>query len=72
MANQPSQPWANPSALLVANPNALPTNPGKWLPKSNLDDGIRTEEHINNFILAMNLNGVTHEDVVIILFLYTL
>jgi len=71
MANQPTQPWANPSAVLVANPNALPANPEKWLPKYNLDDGLLAEEHLNNFMLSMNLNGVTHEDFVIRLFPYT-
>ena len=30
------------------------------------------EEYINNFMLSINLNGVTNEDVVIQLFLYTL
>ena len=32
MANQPAQPWTNLGAVLVANPNALPANPEKWLP----------------------------------------
>ena len=36
-----------------------------------LDDGILGEEHLNNFMLAMNLNGVSHEDVVIRPFPYT-
>ena len=57
--------------MLVANPNALPANPEKWLPKYNLDDGLPAKEHINNFMLAMNLNGFSHEDVVIRLFPYT-
>ncbi|MCY6488119.1 hypothetical protein, partial [Actinobacillus pleuropneumoniae] len=60
-----------PGAVLVANPNALPTNPKKWLPKYNPDDALSAEEHLNNFMLAINLNGVAHEDVVIRLFPYT-
>lgn len=71
MANQPVQPWTNPGAVLVANPNALPANPEKCLPKYNPDNGLLAEEHLNNFMLAMNLNGVAHEDVVIRLFPYT-
>ena len=70
MANQPAQPWTNPSVVLIANPNALPTNLEKWLPKYNPDDALPSEEHLNNFMLAMNLNGVEHEDVVIGLFPY--
>lgn len=71
MANQLAQPWTNPSAILVANPSALPTNLEKWLPKYILDDGIPTEEHLNKFMLARNLNGVSHEDVVFRPFLHT-
>ena len=69
MANRP---WTNLGAVLIANPNPLPDHPEKWLPKYNLDDGLPGEEHINNFMLAMNLNGVSHEDIVVILFPYTL
>lgn len=64
MSNQLAQPWTNPGAVLVANPE-------NWLPKYNPDDGLPTEEHLNNFMLAMNLNGVSQKDVVIIFFLYT-
>ena len=56
---------------MVANPNVVPANPEKWLPKYNPDDHLPTEEHLNNFMLAMNLNGVAHEDVLIRLFTYT-
>ena len=69
MANQP---WMNPGVVLIANPNPLPDHLEKWLPKYNLDDGLPDEEHINNFMLAMNLNGVAHEDIVARLFPYTL
>jgi len=65
MANQPAQPWMNHGVVLVANPNALPANPEKWLPKYNPDDGLPAKEHLNNFMLSMNLNGVAHEYFVI-------
>jgi len=50
----------------------LPAHLEKWLPKFNPDAGILVEEHIKNFKLSINLNGVTKEDVVVRLFLYTL
>lgn len=71
MANQPTQPWTNPGASLVANPNALPANPEKCLPNYDPDDGLPVDEHLNKFMLAMNLNGVSHKYFVTILFPYT-
>ena len=71
MANQPAQPWTNPGASLVANLIALLANLKKCLPKYNPDDGLPAEEHLNKFMLAMNLNGVAHKDVVIKFFPYT-
>jgi len=50
----------------------LPAHPEKWLPKFNPKTGMLAEEHINNFMLSINLNGVTEEDIVVILFPYTL
>jgi len=50
----------------------LLAHPEKWLPKFNLDIGILVEEHINNFMLSVNLNGVTEEAAVVRLFPYTL
>ena len=32
-----------------------PKYPERWLPKFNPDDGLPAEEHIHNFILAINL-----------------
>ena len=69
MANQP---WINPGVVLFANPHPLPNHTEKWLPKYNLDDGLLAKEHINNFMLSMNLNGVAHEDIIVRLFPYTL
>ena len=50
----------------------LPAHPKKWLPKFNPNIGLLAKEHINNFMLSINLNGVMEEDVVIRLFPYTL
>jgi len=50
----------------------LLNHPRKWLPKFNLDDGLPTEEHINNFMLSINLNKVVEEDENVRLFPYTL
>ena len=68
-----ADPWTRPSAVNMPAPlHALPDAPEKWLPKFNPDDGTQAEEHINNFMLAVNLKGVTEQDVVVRLFLYTL
>ena len=47
-------------------------HPEKWLPKFNPDNGLLVGEHINNFMLSINLNGVAEEDIVVRLFPYTL
>ena len=66
-------PWNNPGAVLMPAPlSQLPAHPEKWLPKFNPKAGMLAEEHINNFMLSINLNGVTNEDVVVQLFTYTL
>ena len=71
--NPPSRPWANPGAVRMAGPlSHLPNHPQKWLPKFNPDNGLLAKEHINNFMLSVNLNGVTEEDAVVRLFPYTL
>jgi len=44
----------------------------KWLPKFNPDIGLLAKEHIKNFMLSINLNGVTEKVVVVRLFAYTL
>lgn len=58
--------------MLFANPHPLLDHPEKWLPKYNPDDGLPAKEHIKNFMLAMNLNGDAHEDIVVRFFPYTL
>jgi len=40
--------------------------------KFNPDAGIQADEHIKNFMLSVNLKGITEEDVFVRLFSYTL
>ena len=57
-------PWNNPGAVLMPAPlSQIPAHPEKWLPKFNPEAGMLAEEHINNFMISINLNGVTNEDV---------
>lgn len=66
-------PWNNPGAVLMPAPlSQILTHPEKWLPKFNPEAGMLAEEHINNFMLSINLNGVVNEDAVVRLFPYTL
>ena len=59
-------PWNNPGAISMPAPlSQLPAYPEKWLPKFNPEAGMLAEEHINNFMLAINLNGVIYEDAVV-------
>ena len=57
---------------MVEHLHPFPSHPDKWLPKFNPDNGLLAEEHINNFMLSINLNGVFKEDAVVRLFPYTL
>lgn len=62
-------PWNNPGAVLMPPPlSPIPAHPEKWLPKFNPETCMLAEEHINNFMLSVNLNGVTNEDAVVRLF----
>ena len=66
-------PWNNPGAVLMPPPlSPIPAHPEKWLPKFNPETGMLAEEHINNFMLSVNLNGVTNEDAMVRLFPYTM
>lgn len=66
-------PWNNIGAVnMPALLHPLPHSPEKWLHKFNPDVGTQAKEHINNFMLSVNLKGVTEEDVVVRLFPYTL
>ena len=66
-------PWNNPREVLMPAPlSQIPAHPEKWLPKFNPEAGMLAEEHINNFMLSINLNEVTNEDAVVRIFPYTL
>jgi len=66
-------PWNNPGAVLIPAPLIqIPAHPEKLLPKFNPEVGMLVEEHINNSMLSINLNGVTNEDAVVRIFPYTL
>ena len=66
-------PLNNPGAVSMPAPlSQLLAHPEKWLPKFNPESGMLGEEHINNFMLSINLKVVTNEDVVFRLFPYTL
>ena len=48
--------WRNPGAVTMPAPlHTLPDYPEKWLPKFNPDVGTSAEEHINNFMLSVQL-----------------
>lgn len=65
-------PWKNLGFVQMVGPlHPLLTHPLKRLAKFNLDDSIPAEEHINNFMLSINLNGFVEEDTVERLFPYT-
>lgn len=66
VGNLPPRPWANLGAIRIPAPlSQLPAHPEKWLPKFNPDNGQLAKEHINNFMLSINLNGVIEEDAVV-------
>lgn len=66
-------PWNNPGVVSMPAPlSQLPAHLEKWLPNFNPEVGMLAEEHINNFMLSINLNRVANEDTVVRLFPYTL
>jgi hypothetical protein len=74
MANQnnPSRPWLDQDAVEVPGAqHPLPKHPEKWLPKFNPESKQIAEDHIKNFLLAIRLHNVKHEDVICRLFPYT-
>jgi hypothetical protein len=69
---QNNQPWLVPDVFFV--PGALhdmPKHPEKFLPKFDPDSKYFSSNHIKNFMLAVRLMNVRHEDVVCKLFPYT-
>ena len=68
-----NQPWLTIIALAIPGPqNPLPKHPEKMLPKFDPDDDILPENHINKFMLAMNIMNAQHVDVACRLFYLTL
>ena len=66
-------PWINLGVVNMPTPlHPLPKYPERWLPKFNPYDGLPAEEHIHNFMLAINLKDVVEEDCFVRLFPYTL
>jgi hypothetical protein len=74
MANQnnPARPWLDQDVVAVPGAqHPLPKHLEKWLPKFDPDSKQIAEDHIKNFMLAIRLCNVEHEDVVFRLFPYT-
>ena len=73
LAQSPPRPWKSREAIRMGRLlHQLPAHLEMWLPKFNPDNGLPAKEHINNFMLSINLNEVVEEDVVVRLFPYTL
>ena len=52
------------NSLAIPGPqNPLPRHPEKPFPKFDVDDDILPKNHIDKFMLAMNIMNVQHEDV---------
>ena len=69
MANVPLK---NPGDVNMPAPlHPLPKYPEIWLPNFNPDEGTQAEEHLHNFMLAINLKEVSEEYCVCRLFPYT-
>ena len=64
--------WLTINAITIPrSQNPLPKHPKKLLPKFDPNDDILHEDHINKFMLAMNIMNVQHEDVACKLFCLT-
>ena len=67
------KPWLTIDVISIPGPtHPLPKKPQKFLPKYDLDDDVLPKHHINQFIDALNLMSVEHEDVICRLFPHTL
>ena len=67
-----NRPWINLDEVLIPRKlHKFPKNPKKRLPRFNPDDRILVEYHIKNYIQAIILRSVLHEDVVCRLFPYS-
>ena len=67
------KPLLTIDAIAIPGPtHRLPKKPQKFLPKYDPDDDISPLHHINQFMDALKLMNVEHEDVVCRLFPHTL
>ena len=65
--------WITKYAISILGPtHPFPKNPQKFFAKYDLDDDVLLEYHIKQFMNALNLMNVEHEDVVYRLFPHTL
>ena len=69
-----SNPWLlTIDSLAITEPlNPLPKHPKKLLPKFYPNDDILPKNHINKFMIAMNIMNVQHEYVACRLFYFTM
>ena len=71
MATNPR--WLTINALAIPRPqNPLPKHPKFFLPKFDPNDDILPKNHVDKFMLAMNIMNVQHEYVAYSLFCLTL
>jgi hypothetical protein len=67
------KPWLTIDAIDIPGPtHPFPKNPQNFFPKYDPDDDVLPEYHIKQFMDALNLMNVEHEDVVCRLFPHTL
>jgi hypothetical protein len=67
-----NQPWLTINALSILGPqNPLPKHREKFLPRFDPNKDIFPKDHIKQFMLALNLMNVQHEDVVCMFFYFT-
>ena len=67
------KPWITIDAISIPGPaHPFPKKPQKFLPKYDPDDDVLPEYHIKQFMDALNLMNVEHENVVCRLFPHTL
>ena len=67
------KPWLTIDVISIpSTSNPFPKHLEKFLPKYDLDDGVLPRYHIKQFMNALKLMNVEHEDVVYRLFPHTL
>ena len=67
------KPWLTIDDISIPGPtHQFPKNPQKFLTKYDHDEDVLPEYHIKQFMDALNLMNVEHEDVICRLFPHTL